>query len=507
MSSALGPRVVLITRETDYEALLGAPRDARAGALLPAQPPPDPSTRPRPATSPMQAAVTELRAGIPREWRIAQVRRADLDRFLFAPEDVVVAVGQDGLVANVAKYLSGQPVIGVNPEPARNPGILVPHDVASAIRLLGPAAAGQVATEDRTMLRAVLDTGQALLALNEVFIGHASHQSARYVIAHGGREEAQSSSGLIVASGTGATGWALSIGQATGYPVDLAPGDRGAVFLVREPWPSQATGVSVTHGRLGALDALQIVSRMNENGVVFADGMEQDRLPFGWGAALSVQVAEQRLCLVPSERVRSTVVRPPSPPTLARGSAVTAAGAKAAPRRAREASGFVRPLAVAGRPLAVAGHGDDWRGRRGCGHAAGPGRGGFRVVAAGGVLAGRARYLGLVGAAADLCLAPVAPPFADGAAVRHRCHRACRRLGCGRERMADSAVHRRRLRALRGAGPPSRRGVRASRRLPMTPSGRRQQRAGHVHQSVIVGWASAHHVSHGCGGLKPTLRP
>lgn len=42
------------------------------------------------------------------------IKRAHFDRFVFAPEDVVIAVGQDGLVANVAKYLDGQPVLGIN---------------------------------------------------------------------------------------------------------------------------------------------------------------------------------------------------------------------------------------------------------------------------------------------------------------------------------------------------------------------------------------------------------
>ncbi len=306
--SALGPRAVLVTRETEYDALLA--RHATRGqadfflrtrrqSVAPVQ---------RRAQS-VEAMVAEIRAAIPREWRIAQVRRADLDRFLFAPEDVVVAVGQDGLVANVAKYLAGQPVIGVNAEPDRNPGVLVPHSVASAIRMLVPAAEGQAPTEARTMLRAELDTGQTLLALNEVFVGHASHQSARYVIEWGRQEEAQSSSGLIVASGTGATGWALSIGRATGVALDLSPTGAEAAFLVREPWPSQATGVSVTHGRLGAADRLRVVSRMNEDGVVFADGIEKDRLPFAWGAGLLVGVAEQRLRLVPAEAAAPRLMR------------------------------------------------------------------------------------------------------------------------------------------------------------------------------------------------------
>src|SRR5712691_3115601 len=72
-------------------------------------------------------ALATVTAAIPIDWRRGEVERADLDRFLFTPDDVVAVVGQDGLVANVAKYLDGQPVIGVNPEPDRNPGVLVPH--------------------------------------------------------------------------------------------------------------------------------------------------------------------------------------------------------------------------------------------------------------------------------------------------------------------------------------------------------------------------------------------
>ena len=76
---------------------------------------------------------------MPADWRQALVRRADLDRFLFGPEDVVVAVGQDGLVANVAKYLDGQPVLGVNPAPDLYDGVLVRVPLGAP----GRAAAGQ----------------------------------------------------------------------------------------------------------------------------------------------------------------------------------------------------------------------------------------------------------------------------------------------------------------------------------------------------------------------------
>src|SRR5690606_19622356 len=95
-----------------------------------------------------------------------------LDRFLFEPEDVVVALGQDGLVANVAKYLAGQPVIGVNPDPGRYDGVLVRNPPQAVADLLDAAVAGRARVERRTMAAASLDDGQHLIALNEVFIGH-----------------------------------------------------------------------------------------------------------------------------------------------------------------------------------------------------------------------------------------------------------------------------------------------------------------------------------------------
>ena len=327
MTGTLGPRLVLVTRETEYDELLV--RHATSGqatAFL---------RRRGQSLGGLEAQrrtladmLAEIRAGVPKGWRIAAVRRAELDRFLFAPEDVVVAVGQDGLVANLAKYLHDQPVIGVNADPARNPGVLVPHTPGDVAAMLPAAAAGRLATVPRTMIRAELDDGQSLLALNEIFVGHASHQSARYSIRLGDRQEMQSSSGLIVASGTGATGWALSIERATGVRIDVAPDEPAGLFLVREPWPSPVTGTDIVSGRLGPGDRLLLASRMNDGGVVFADGMEHDRLDFAWGRTLTVSVAvDRRLRFVPGRAtpVRATAHRQATPksPLPSRSPALT----------------------------------------------------------------------------------------------------------------------------------------------------------------------------------------
>jgi hypothetical protein len=70
------------------------------------------------------------------------------------------------------------------------------------------------------------------------------------------------------------------------------------VFFTREAWPSARTGVDLTEGVLHEDECLVLTSRMNEGGVVFGDGIEQDRLEYNWGRTLRVQLAAPRLRLV-----------------------------------------------------------------------------------------------------------------------------------------------------------------------------------------------------------------
>jgi hypothetical protein len=291
----LPPRVVLVRRETELDrvrathASLASARFVleRRGISLDAV---------EAAHRAFAEALRRVRAAIPPDWRQAVILRAEVERFVFAPGDIVLALGQDGLVANVAKYLDGQVVIGVDPAPGRNAGALVRFAPDQAGEALRAAAAAALRVEARTMAEARLDDGESLLALNEVFVGHRSHQSARYTLAANGAQERHSSSGLIVATGTGATGWAASILRATGRRMDLPPTAPRLGFLVREAWPGPATGADLVAG-LVEDDPLLVTSEMDEGGTIFADGIETDHLPFGWGRQVRIAPAQRRLML------------------------------------------------------------------------------------------------------------------------------------------------------------------------------------------------------------------
>ena len=286
-----------MTRETDYEALLARHATPAQAKFFLDQRGED-IDRVRARHAQFLRALQTVRQAIPRDWRQTLVGRRELDRFLFAPDDVVVAVGQDGLVANLAKYLEGQLVFGINPEPEVNPGVLVPLPPEAAPDLLPQAARGDATVEARSMAEARLDDDQRLLALNEVFIGHASHQSARYDLSFAAEQEFQSSSGLIVSTGTGITGWAKSIMKSRQIEIPIMPCERALAFLVREPWPSPTTGTTLSAGRVGPEHRLDVTSRMQSGGVIFADGMERDHLIFDWGRKVSVGLSERLLNLV-----------------------------------------------------------------------------------------------------------------------------------------------------------------------------------------------------------------
>ena len=61
------------------------------------------------------------------------------------------------------------------------------------------------------MTQAVLNDGRSLFAVNDLFIGQKTHISARYILKQGDQQEAQSSSGIIISTGAGSSGWHRSI--------------------------------------------------------------------------------------------------------------------------------------------------------------------------------------------------------------------------------------------------------------------------------------------------------
>lgn len=242
--------------------------------------------------------------------RYQLVERSYLPNFVFAADDLVVALGQDGLVANTMKYLDGQPLVGVNPEPARWDGLLLPFQPKDLQSVLREVATGRRTAKSVTMTKALLSDGQRLRAVNDLFIGPHTHSSALYEIELGERRELQSSSGVIVSTGLGSTAWlksvvtgslaivqALKAGRSTDYRPQPWDADH-LTFAVREPFPSKASRTELVYGSVTMHQPLLLRSRMPDNGVIFSDGMEADYLRFAAGMEAKITVSPVRGQLV-----------------------------------------------------------------------------------------------------------------------------------------------------------------------------------------------------------------
>jgi NAD kinase len=100
--------------------------------------------------------------------------------YVFSKNDIVVTLGQNGLVANTAKYVGGQPILAVNLDVERFDGILLPFQPLELRPNLERTLAGNARLRAVTLAEAKLKDGQRLLAFNDLFIAASTHVSARY---------------------------------------------------------------------------------------------------------------------------------------------------------------------------------------------------------------------------------------------------------------------------------------------------------------------------------------
>jgi NAD kinase len=258
-----------------------------------------------------QRALESLRRSLQGMAKLHVIEREYLPNYLFTEKDLVVTIGVDGLVVNTAKYLDGQPLVAINPDPEHIDGILLPFTLQQAPAIVRHTLEGQHQVREISMAEAQLNDGQRLLAFNDLFIGVRSHVSARYRIQFGEQQEDHSSSGIIVSTGAGSTGWLSSLfNMANGMwaafasqPASLSRPtldweDPQLIFVVREPFASKTSGAKLVCGMITPDIPLRLESHMPEGGVIFSDGVEADYLAFNAGVQASISLAAKTTNLV-----------------------------------------------------------------------------------------------------------------------------------------------------------------------------------------------------------------
>ena len=243
--------------------------------------------------------------------RVQEIDNDYIPNMIFGEKDIVITLGQDGLVVNAMKYLNGQPLIGVNSDPLRWNGdlsVFHPDEMRDVI----PAVIGNTyRSTDITMAKACTKDGQELYAVNDFFVGVEDHTSARYKISFGEKTENQSSSGIIISTPLGFGGWhksvlaqfrgmarAFGLGEIKEKPVGWY--EQELIYQVREPFPSVSTRADLVYGSIAGGEKLKVVSNMPEKGIVFSDGVLEDSIEFRSGMEVTIEVADRKGKLVRS---------------------------------------------------------------------------------------------------------------------------------------------------------------------------------------------------------------
>jgi hypothetical protein len=250
-----------------------------------------------------RAALAEIRRQIPNDFPIMSVSREELPNFLFREKDLIVVCGPDGLFVNLAKYVGGQPVLAVNPDPKTVAGTLMLFAPQMVGKMVSLSMEGKHRVESLPFVKASINNDRVEWGINDIFIGRRDQVSARYEISFAGRTEHHSSSGVIVSTGIGSTGWMRSVAaMAHGLTDERTPNKLSTlpsptspelVFVVREPFPSPTTSTSLMTGRIVPGKPLVLSSEMPSGGCIFSDGVVERTAEWNAGSTVVISVGDR----------------------------------------------------------------------------------------------------------------------------------------------------------------------------------------------------------------------
>ena len=183
--------------------------------------------------------------------------------------DLIVVLGGDETVLDVARNVTSTPILAVNSSPTASVGHFCLVTADAFEEAFSAVREGRSVPSELARIRVRVDGEEhPHTALNDVLFAHTmTAATSRYNLRIGRDEEEQKSSGVWVSTAAGSTAAMRSAGGTV-----LDPFDRRLQYRVREPF--YATGrppaLRLLHGLVGG-DGVTIVSRMMHGGV-YLDG-------------------------------------------------------------------------------------------------------------------------------------------------------------------------------------------------------------------------------------------
>jgi NAD kinase len=182
--------------------------------------------------------------------------------------DLIITLGGDGTFVKASNYIKNQLILGINSDPQTSEGALksiFSHDIEKLRDVLH----GNYNIIERHRAEVFLN-GKKLneIVLAVVFVGAASQfHSSRHIIKHNGKEEEQRSSGVLISTGSGSTGWFKSAGGNVFHH-----GEKNIKFIVREPYHgNRLYKPTILSGDILQDDKIEVICKRDFGSVLAAD--------------------------------------------------------------------------------------------------------------------------------------------------------------------------------------------------------------------------------------------
>ncbi|MBI3394779.1 MAG: NAD+ kinase [Spirochaetia bacterium] len=245
-----------------------------------------------------ESGLERIRTAVP-EWPL--VFREDLDHIDLSGMDCIVSFGGDNHFVFVSHISRDLPVLGINSDPSTSLGALLYFTTDSFVEKISPGNVKLVA-EQWTRIEGRIEYADGRRttvgpATSEISIRSSfSDAISRYVVRAGeGAWEEQKSSGMLLSTGAGSTGWFRNAVPWENYDSAIfAKEEQLFRFVARETGPRRA--YAHRYGTIHHKQVLEMVSEME--GEITVDSHPERTFDFPPGARAEFAISPSNLSVV-----------------------------------------------------------------------------------------------------------------------------------------------------------------------------------------------------------------
>ena len=233
------------------------------------------------------------------------IYRDDLSAELVKNYQTLVSLGGDNHFTYVARFAGSTPVIGVNSDPLTSSGNLVYFNTASFLKAIQGTdffdhieqwtlIEGEIETENNEIIK----TGPCISETG-IRNSFADAMSRYYIRVNDEPWEEQKSSGLLLSTGTGSTGWFQSCLPHTMQVYEdptFGRSEQIFKFVAREPGFHRQHFYRYLYRTLGSDDTVEIISEMD--GQIIVDAQPETSFDFNPGSRCRFQLSKNHLQVI-----------------------------------------------------------------------------------------------------------------------------------------------------------------------------------------------------------------